>query len=1361
MNIFSLVSNKIKKIIHLLIALSLLASPAVGEDELPGNISSLTEAITSGQTLRDELHKTLRALKHPQTLNTETVVPDAELLDHMTTRLRRWKTELEATLLSASTDNLDAERKAYLISLYFGLLTSLIQMQQIIVQHIDWQNTGEQFSLTVPLELAWSRSQMLTRLFAQQVQADYAPDNEHAHLSLKDAFVDGLQIATLALQPNRANHLAAVKHLAYAVLYKQLVQNRHYRGDHTLQLPELPSKDDAGYDLSLRKRILAEQSNAHSDQFLFAALLEALPRLSVPDTGLQQPLIANWHLYEQLQAAHPDMSVFTTPLLAQQVYALLNDKQRTEAAVNNSEDMHRFMLLGEQLYLPMVLKKELRRITLPLDGSKAAGQALLQMLVQARFSALLNALASLRIERNKIKLLLDNLQERQATLLAMSSTQEVARWYETARKLEPTIKQRTRLALIGEVLYAAWKVDTAENDGREPLNLPILRRSLLRSIYVTDFSGEFQQSLAAVLQARGYGQGRMVFFNELARHLQRLRPQKPINAQVLPRFSQDDIVRTYINPALSAARTLESDAAHAVQRKTMLHHITQIKTLLQHGYWLGYFTIKGEALPSLDDLPLSEQQRANYWRELRFARFDHYPFLLLPVVASKDKLSPAEGISAEAYVEKKQQLYKVLAHKLRERDLRNINEEEIINFWPLIAEALDTQRQRIIVALQKIDAATSLQDIKHLAANSPAIASNMKELAVLYPLHEKFMHRYHKPSKLQHSWERIDFTYIGNFFTVFIGLHLGAWLMRKSVATSYVLRYLTPTLGVISPYTNTLLMAFWYVILADYFGIKVWQTFVSKPRKLAELQEYYYLGNQQHQFINHTYLDYLNMEKTSHFFNYGFEAAMLGVFVLWGVYHRFVPHLVPYMRNARLQRLFSRVGFRTKGGQPLSEAEVFEQRQVIFNREEINKRVAAEIAKVNEALQAGRISKGYARQEKHQIELARDKIFTSMAKKERAIRVAEIEHTHDFRALGLSQPSFKYEELNKAYLNLDAENSGRTLVERFTLRDGEVALTNIFMSLQRRLMFTITRSRRDVKAKIRQMSKDGVIKEVKDGQGKVKEEILVEGGYGKDLDMFGIPRKHRNPFELVGIKHQEFSIKYAEHIKTKSKDPTFLKKKWAMERLVRATEELGKYASLRGWHSAMFEALAERRLGQAEVYSEAELLDLAAHIELLGIDLKNADKIKEVSSSEGGIPSVSLNQKLWENLVAAQHKEMAASYRAKLKGGELKEKLAELKKAQEVLLSMRNRNSIEALLAREHYLNYYRLLGLDPKLAETYDEEAINRAFRKLSITEHPDKGGSEERYKKIIAAKELLLNPNARTGIDAYLRQHLHGEGL
>ncbi len=1185
--------GKGKKIAHLLAVVSLLASPAAGDDEPSAASSLLVEVIADGDALRGELLTSLRGLQYPQTINTAALAPDTELLVSMTERVLRWKTALEEALRNAyDTDSRAAERPAYLVNLYFGVLASLMQMRQVVVQHVDWRTIGEQFTLTVPLALVWSHNQSLSRLYAQQVRVEQALEEGQARLRLQSAFVDGLQIATLALRPSRTNHLAAVKYLTYTTLYKQWVQNEHYRGaEKTTPLPPLPTQSDAGYDLGLRESIIAEQRGAHTRRFLFAALLEALPRLQVPDTGLQRPLLANWPLYEQLQAAHPDMTVFTTPSLAQQVYILLNDEQRAALAVNDREEMHRFMLLAEQLYLPLVLEKDLPRVTLPLDGSANAAQFLRQLLVRARFSALLNALSPLRIARAQVKTLFASLQERQTTMLAGGDNQEVTRWYETAHKRIPEIKRRARLALLREVLYAAWKVDTAERNDDEPLNVQILRRALLRSMYVTDFSGEFQQSLAAILQTRTYPQGREVFFSELARHLQRLTPQFSPSAQVLRLTSQDDIVRTYVNPALAGAELASGKqawrseaereggaAAQAVQRKTLLHHITQIKALLQYGYWFGYFSSQNNPRPSIDDLPLSARQRADYWKELRFAHFDRYPFLLLSVAASEDRRPSATAVSAEAYVEKKQSLYKVLAAKLRERDLSRVGDEEIANFWPLIAEVLDSQRQRIVVALQKIARADTLQDIKHLAANSPVVAIGMKEFAALYPWYENFVHRYHQPSKLQHSWERIDVTYVGNFFTVIIGWHLGGWLLRKSVPTSYLLRYLTPTFGAILPYTNALMMAFWYVILVDYFGIKVWQTFVSKPRKLGELRQYYYLGDQKAQFVNHTYLDYLDMEKTSHIFNYGLEAAMLGLFVGWAAYSHLLPHLVPKIKDARLQRLFSRVGFRDKNGKPLSETEVS------FNRENIKESVRAEIANVDEAWRKGQISKRYAQQEKHQIELARDKIFASMAKKERAIRVAEIEHTHDFRALGLPDPVFSAEEISAAHGKLVGSLHGKKdLLSNFAWRDANTALISIQTSLQRRLKFQITRPRAAVHAEIRRLSKE----------------------HADELRLFSIAPNKRNTFSQRTLnevdKHINQRFTPAQQVESNLEFRRFDE---ARNAIIRALEELHAFRIADGWHSAMFEAIIEQRFGKVVGDKRLKVEDA---LRGLGIDIEKTE----------------------------------------------------------------------------------------------------------------------------------------------------------
>ncbi len=43
--------------------------------------------------------------------------------------------------------------------------------------------------------------------------------------------------------------------------------------------------------------------------------------------------------------------------------------------------------------------------------------------------------------------------------------------------------------------------------------------------------------------------------------------------------------------------------------------------------------------------------------------------------------------------------------------------------------------------------------------------------------------------------------------------------------------------------------------------------------------------------------------------------------------------------------------------------------------------------------------------------------------------------------------------------------------------------------------------------------------------------------------------------------------------------------------------------------------------------------------------------------------------------------------------------------------------------------NYYEILGVD----ENATQEDIKKAYRKLAKENHPDKGGDEETFKKII----------------------------
>ena len=50
--------------------------------------------------------------------------------------------------------------------------------------------------------------------------------------------------------------------------------------------------------------------------------------------------------------------------------------------------------------------------------------------------------------------------------------------------------------------------------------------------------------------------------------------------------------------------------------------------------------------------------------------------------------------------------------------------------------------------------------------------------------------------------------------------------------------------------------------------------------------------------------------------------------------------------------------------------------------------------------------------------------------------------------------------------------------------------------------------------------------------------------------------------------------------------------------------------------------------------------------------------------------------------------------------------------------------------------NYYSILGIDKMSA---DEKAIKRAYRKLAMKHHPDRGGDENKFKEVSTAYEVL----------------------
>mmetsp|Transcript_12138 Transcript_12138/g.10975 ORF Transcript_12138/g.10975 Transcript_12138/m.10975 type:complete len:434 (-) Transcript_12138:132-1433(-) len=68
---------------------------------------------------------------------------------------------------------------------------------------------------------------------------------------------------------------------------------------------------------------------------------------------------------------------------------------------------------------------------------------------------------------------------------------------------------------------------------------------------------------------------------------------------------------------------------------------------------------------------------------------------------------------------------------------------------------------------------------------------------------------------------------------------------------------------------------------------------------------------------------------------------------------------------------------------------------------------------------------------------------------------------------------------------------------------------------------------------------------------------------------------------------------------------------------------------------------------------------------------------------------------------------------------------------------------------------YYKLLGV-PKTAE---ESEIKKAYKKLALKYHPDKGGDVEKFKEISAAVEVLTDPEKRKIYDQYGKEGLDGQ--
>jgi hypothetical protein len=66
----------------------------------------------------------------------------------------------------------------------------------------------------------------------------------------------------------------------------------------------------------------------------------------------------------------------------------------------------------------------------------------------------------------------------------------------------------------------------------------------------------------------------------------------------------------------------------------------------------------------------------------------------------------------------------------------------------------------------------------------------------------------------------------------------------------------------------------------------------------------------------------------------------------------------------------------------------------------------------------------------------------------------------------------------------------------------------------------------------------------------------------------------------------------------------------------------------------------------------------------------------------------------------------------------------------------------------------YKALGV----SKDADEATIKKAYRKTALQHHPDKGGSEEAFKKVTRAYEVLSDPDKRRVYDQYGEEGLEG---
>ena len=70
---------------------------------------------------------------------------------------------------------------------------------------------------------------------------------------------------------------------------------------------------------------------------------------------------------------------------------------------------------------------------------------------------------------------------------------------------------------------------------------------------------------------------------------------------------------------------------------------------------------------------------------------------------------------------------------------------------------------------------------------------------------------------------------------------------------------------------------------------------------------------------------------------------------------------------------------------------------------------------------------------------------------------------------------------------------------------------------------------------------------------------------------------------------------------------------------------------------------------------------------------------------------------------------------------------------------------------------YYNLLGVD----KNADKSSIKKAYHKLAVKHHPDKGGDPDKFKLIAEAFEVLSDPEKKKLYDSGGKEAINGQGM